>query len=170
MKVRAVNAARVVAWAVVVGAVCAVAIGYDSLPAELPLTRWTTAPKSVFLALRVPLINLMTLGLIEVLSPGLRRVTDFERAGAILAILLLTVAAKAGIEAAGILMLPTPFTWTLIPLVAVLSVGLGLAVFFGRDLLRLERWKQMHMTRPETAGAVALVTGIVVLNLPLITR
>ena len=170
MHVRAVSAARGIAWAVVVGAVCALAIGYDSLPDMLPVTRWTTAPKSVFLALRVPLINLMTLGLIEVLSPGLRRVTDFERAGAILATLFLTVAAKAGIEAAGILLLPVPFGWTMIPLIAVLSVGLGLTVYFGRDLLQRERWKQMHMTRLETAGAVALVTGIVILNLPLITR
>lgn len=170
MNVGLIVATRVIAWVVVAGAVCAVAIGYDSLPATLPITRWTTAPKSVFLALRVPLINLMTLGLIEVLSPGLRRVQSFDRADAILTTLLLTVAAKAGIEAAGILMLPTPFTWTLMPLVGVLSVGLAMAVFFGRDLLRRERWKEMRMTRLETTGALAIVTAIVVLNLPLFAR
>jgi hypothetical protein len=167
MHSRAASAARVIAWAIALGAVCAVAISYDALPAELPVTRWTTAPKSLFLALRVPLINLLSLGLIEVLWRGLRRLKDFERADAILAALSLTVAAKAGIEAAGILMLPVPFTWTLIPLIVVLAAGLGAAAFFGQDLFRHERWQKLQMTRLETAAAVALVAGIVVLNLPL---
>lgn len=170
MHFRAIGAARVIAWAVALGAVCAVAIGYNSLPDELPVTRWTTAPKSLFLALRVPLINLLSLGLIEVLSRGLQRLKDFERADSILAALLLTVAAKAGIEAAGILILPIPFTWPLIPLVVVLAVGLGAAAFFGQDLLRGERWQQMQLTRLETAVAMALVSGIAVLNLPLLVR
>lgn len=167
MNFRAITATRVIAWVIVVGAAGAVAIGYSSLPDTLPVTRWASAPKSWFIALRVPLINLMTLGLIELLSPGLRRVKDFERADAIIEILLLTAAAKAGIEAAGILMLPVPFSWTLIPLLAVLSVGLGTAAFLGRPLFHPQCWRQMQMTRLETTGMLALVTGVAVLDLPL---
>jgi fatty acid desaturase len=145
-------------------------LGYDSLPATIPVTRWIAAPKSLFIALRIPLINLMTLGLIELLSLGLQRAKQFGRADAVVAVLLLTAAAKAGLEAAGILMLPVSFSWTLIPLVAVISVGLATAAFLGRDFLHPVRWRQLRMTRLETAGALALVMGIGALNLPLVLR
>ena len=112
MKVTPLVVARIVAWAIALGAVGAVTIGYDSLPDALPVTRWTTAPRTPLIALRVPLINLMTIGLIELLSPGLRRARHFTRSDAVVAILMLTAAAKAGIEAIGILMLPAPFSWT----------------------------------------------------------
>ena len=162
--------ARVVAWAVVAGTIGAVILGYESLPAMIPVTRWTDAPKSPFIALRVPLINLMTMGLIELLSPALQRTKGFDRADAVTAALLLTAAAKAGIEAAGILMLPASFSWTLIPLVVVLSVGLGTAGFLTHPLIHPQRYRDLKMTRLESIGALALVTGIVMLNLPLVVR
>ena len=149
-----IDAARVVAWVLAVGAVGAVAICYDLLPATLPVTRWTSAPKSLSTALRVPLINLITVGLIEVVSPGFRRAKDFDVADAVVATLFLTAAGKAAIEAAGILMLPVPPTWTLIPLVVVLSVGLSRAAFLGRELLHPQCWRQVRMTRLECAGAL----------------
>jgi hypothetical protein len=163
-----VNAARVIAWGVAVGSVCAVAIGYDSLPAELPVTRWSTAPKSWSLALRIPLINLLSLGLIEVMSQGLRKVEGFGRVDAIVTALLLTAAAKSAIEAAGILSLPASPAWTFLLLVAVLLVGLATASWLGRELFHRDLWKQMQLTRWETVAAVVLVAGIVALNLPLI--
>jgi len=168
MNVRPVVAARVVAWVFALGALGVVAICYDSLPGTLPVTRWSSEPKSLFIALRVPLINLMTVGLIEQLSPGLRRMEHFDAADGVVTAFLLTIAAKAGIEAAGILTLPVPTSWTVIPLVAVLAVGLGAAAYLGRELLHPSCWRQVQLTRLESAGAIALLAGIVILNLPLI--
>jgi hypothetical protein len=162
--------ARIAAWAAAAGAVGAVTVCYDSLPPTIPLTRWTSAPKSPLVALRIPLINLMTVGLIELVAPALRRMKQLAAADAAVAILFLTAAAKAGIEATAITMLPAPFAWTVIPLVAVLCVGLGAAGWIGRELLRPQSWRQLHMTRLESAGALALVGGILVLNLPLVLR
>jgi hypothetical protein len=42
---------RVVAWIAAAGAVGAVLVGYDTLSAEIPVTRWTVAPKGLFIAL-----------------------------------------------------------------------------------------------------------------------
>ena len=161
---------RLVAWATAAAALGAVIIGYDSLPAMIPVTRWTAATKSPLIALRVPLINLLIMGLIELLSPGLHRVKGFNRADAVIAVLLLSGAAKAGIEAAGIVMLPVSISWTLIPLVVVLSVGLGTAGFLGRELIHPQRWRDFATTRFESIGALAFVTGIVILNLPIVVR
>ena len=162
--------ARVLAWALAVGAVTAVMIGYDSLPDTLPVTRWTSAPKSPLIALRVPLINLMTIGLIELLSFGLRRVKQLNRSSAVVVVLLLTAAAKAVIEAIGILKLPVAISWTVIPLVAVLFVGLGTAAFLGRELLPPRVWRELQLTHIETAGVLALIFGIAALNIPLVLR
>lgn len=170
MKIRPLDVARVVAWVVAVGSVAAVAIGYRDLPDSLPLTQWTYAPKTVLLALRVPLINLLTVGLVELLARSLSRAQGIAGADAAAAALLLTAAAKSGIEGAGILMLPRPISWTVLPLVAVLVVGLGTAAFLGREFFEPNRWRQLHMTRLETVAAVVLVSGIAVLNLPLVFR
>jgi hypothetical protein len=161
---------RVVAWIAAVGAVVAVIIGYDTLPAEIPVTRWAVAPKSLFVVLRVPLINLMTIGLIELLSPALHRAKQFSRADAVVAVLLSTAAAKAVIETGGILVSTVPSSWTVAPIVAVLFVGLGTAAFLSREFLQPQRWQQLQMTRLELTGAVGLVIGIVALNLPLVLR
>jgi hypothetical protein len=160
--------ARVLAWAIALGAVAAVAIGYDSLPNTLPVTRWTTAPKSLLIALRVPLINLFTLGLIELLSRALRRVSNLHHSAAMAIVLLLTAAAKAAIESIGILMLPNSIDWTQAPLIAVLALGLGSAAWLGRELLTPGRWRELQLTRAETAGVMMLVVGIAALNLPIV--
>jgi hypothetical protein len=161
---------HVLAWMVALGAVGAVIIGYDTLPDEIPVTRWSVAPKSLLIVLRVPLINLITIGLIEVLSGALHRAKQFNHADAVMAVLLLTAAAKAGIEAGGILASNMPPFWTLISLVAVLLVGLGTAAFLSREFLQPERWRQLQMTRLETIGVVVLVAGFLALNLPVLLR
>lgn len=167
---RLLIAARVVAWTIALGAVVAVVIGYESLPEMIPLTRWTEVAKSPLLALRVPVINLLTLGLIEVLARGLRRVSRFEKTGAVVTVLLLTAAAKAAVEAVALLKLPGSSDWSALPLGVILIVGLGMAAFLGRDLLQRREWQQLQLTRTETAVTIALVAGIVALNLPLLAR
>jgi hypothetical protein len=161
---------RVVAWTVALGAVVVLFVGYDRLPAEIPVTRWTAAPKSLFIVLRVPLINLMPIGLVELVSPALHRATQFKRADTVVSVLLLTAAAKTGIETVGILLSTVSSSWTVVPLVAVLFVGLGSAAFFSREFLRPQRWRHLQLTRLEITGAVAVVAGIAALNLPIIFR
>jgi hypothetical protein len=170
MNARTLIATRAIAWVLAIGAVAAVAVGYDSLPDMLPVTRWTDAPKSMFIALRVPVVNLLTLGLAEVLSPGIRRATDLKTGDAIEATLLLTAAAKACLEAIGILLLPASTSWSVAPLAAVLVIGLGMTALLGRGLRFGQQWRKMQMTRPESAAALAIVIGMVVLNLPLAFR
>ncbi len=168
MNTRNLVMTRVVAWAIATSVVGAVAVGYESLPAMIPVTRWTEAPKSLLIALRVPLINLMSVGMIESLSPSLRRIKDFHRADGVVAVLLLTAAAKAAIEGAGILMLPRSFAWTLIPLVTVLLAGIASASYIGRQLMDPRRWSELKMTATESVAAIACLIGIAILNLPLL--
>jgi hypothetical protein len=159
---------RVLTWVVALGGSAAIVQAYDRLPETLPVTRWTSGPKSPLLAFRVPLINLLSLGLVEVLGRGLSRVREFKHADAVVAVLLLTAAAKSAIEAAGILLLPRPFSWTMPPLVAVLVVGLGAALWLGRELLQAERWRELKLTRFETVAVSVLLAAIVALDLPLV--
>lgn len=157
--------AQIITWAVALGAVGAVAVAYDSLPDVLPVTRWINAPKSPLLAVRIPLINVLSVGLIELLTRGLHRSGPAQRADAVAIVLLLTAAAKACIEATGILLLPTPFSWTLAPLSAVLMIGLGTSIWLGRQWLHAGEWRQATLTGPESLIAAALVAGIVALQL-----
>lgn len=170
MNVRMIVFARIAAWAVGAGAVAAVIVGFQSLPSSLPLTWWTTVPKTPLIALRIPLINVLTIALIEFLSPGLHRANEFNRVDAVISVLFLTAAAKTGIEAVGILASPVSSTLMIVPLAAVLVAGLGTAAFLGRRLLDPKGWRSLRMSRPESFGAAAAIAGIVILNLPLMVR
>ncbi len=162
--------ARITAWLIVLAAVAEVMLHYDALPELLPVTRWTTAPKSWFLALRVPLINLLSLGLVEILARPLCR-SQFPATGRdVSALLMATVAAKAAIEAAGILRPLTPPDWTILPLGGVVALGLGLAVIRGREFFRSQNWRRLEFSRAERAAIALLIAGIVLLNLPLLLR
>lgn len=170
MNVSLMPAVRFLAWGIAVTAVVGMFVSYDSLPETLPLTRWTAAPKTPLLALRVSLINLLTLGLIELLWCGLRRVKGFAHPDSVAATLLLTLAAKAGVEGAGLLLLPVPFAWTLWPLIVIIVAGLGTAAYFGRELFDAARWNQLRMTRLESIAALAIISAIVILNVPIVVR
>ena len=52
-------------------------------------------------------------------------------------------------------------------LMAVLALGLGSAAWLGRELYTPGRWSELRLTRAETVGFIALVAGIVALNLPI---
>lgn len=153
---------------IAIGAVCAVMLRYDALPETIPVTRWTSAAKSPLVALRIPLINLLMLGLVEVLLSSLRRTLPIRRAHAVASVLLLTAAAKACIEGVAIVALPTPLDWTVLPLIAVIAAGLGTAVFLCRELLENSRWRHLTMTKRETTLTLVLVAGIAILNVPLL--
>lgn len=162
--------ARIFAYLVVVGAVFAIGWSYDSLPAHIPLSRWGDIEKSPFTALRVPLINLISLALIEVLLRVLARCEDFGNTRGLTITLCLTVAAKSLLEGMGLLLLPQPIDWTLVPLMASLAVGLGIAAFQGRSLWQNGLWRSLRMTKGENAVFILLILSILGLNGPLLMK
>jgi hypothetical protein len=156
-----------IAWVLAAGAVLAVALVYDSLPAEIPLSRWEDMEKTPFLALRVPLINLVSLALIEVFLRPVSRLEGFGDAATVAISLYLTMAAKALLEGAGLVLLPHPSGWTLAPLIAALALGLGFAIIQSRSLWQAGGWRKLQMKPREIAALVVLTTALLGLNLPL---
>jgi hypothetical protein len=150
--------------------VLVVALRYESLPAVTPITRWESAPRTLFLALRVPLVNLCSVALIDVLGRSLRRTDGIRHTDSVVSVLLLTAAAKSVIEAISILALPNSQAWTMPSLAAILVVGLGLAAYLARDLIADGAWRRMHATKAETVALAGALLGIAILNLPLLMR
>ncbi len=162
--------ARTLAWGAGYGAALVVAYHYPELPEELPLSRWTVAPKSMFLALRVPLINLAMIGICELSTRILRRAPEQQQRLAELtgAALLCTAGCKALLDALAIVRSPGPSSANAVVSVLVVATGLSLAVWFGRPLLAGSRVRELRLTRLERALGAVLMATIVALNLPLI--
>jgi hypothetical protein len=161
--------ARVLAWGAGYGAAFLVAYTYPELPDELPLSRWTVAPKSMFFALRVPLINLATIGLCELLARALRRAPDDQQKFAELAgaALLSTAGAKALLGALAIVRLPDANPAHSVVSLVVVATGLSLAAWFARPLLAGAGVRGLRSTRLEQVLGALLLVALVVLNLPL---
>lgn len=119
-----------------------IAAEYDAMPAELPVMRIpvvgiaAVAPKSVFTAFRVPLMNL-THGLMAAVM--LSRTPDFAHEGrrasyaALFSTLLFAIALKSDFEALEICGLTGPFSrWVTVGTVASVLGGLALALLRGR--------------------------------------
>lgn len=157
---------RIAAWIAVGSAAILVVASYDGLPTEIALTRWSTAPKSLHLALRVPLINACTLGLAEVLVRSLRRnVGGTQVAGGAVA-LYVTAAIKAtvqGLEWSGIALFGA------LPIIAAVVIGLAAAAHCFRDSLLGGEWRSLSATRGERLLAALLIAAILALNIPLLT-
>lgn len=147
-----------------------VAYHYPALPDELPLSRWTVAPKSMFFALRVPLVNLATIGLCELLTRILRRVPPDQQRFAELAgaALLCTAGFKAVLGGLAIVRLPEPNAANTVIAFVVVAAGLSLAVWFARPLLACVGLRGLRSTRLEQVLVAALMATIAVLNLPLV--
>lgn len=162
--------ARIFAYLVAVGAVIAIGWSYDSLPAHIPLSRWGDIEKTSFTALRVPLINLISLFLIEVLLRPLARCEGFGNTRGLTITLCLTVAAKSLLEGMGLLLLPQPIDWTLVPLMGSLLLGLGIAAYHGQALWQNGLWRKLKTTKGENAVLILLIVSILGLNAPLIVK
>jgi hypothetical protein len=165
-----VSLARVLAWGAGYGAILIVAYDYAGLPDELPLSRWTVAPKTMFFALRVPLINLAMIGLSDLLARSLIRVPQehrpsAERAGAAL---LCTAGVKAWLASKEILSLPEPNRSSAAAAFIVVVTGLCIAAWFARPLLGQGGIRGLHSTRLEQALGALLIIMIAILNLPLV--
>jgi hypothetical protein len=160
--------ARVVAWVAAIASFLLVCSHYDQLPEQLPLTRWSTAPKSWLIALRAPAIDLLSLGLVEVLSISLHRVPGFTRGQLVTAILLLIAGFKTVTISFELIQLPAVQPALVAVTVAVIWSGLALAAFMAREVLRIDRLRALTWTKAESALAVVLGLALVGLELPLI--
>jgi hypothetical protein len=168
---RFLGLARVLAWGAGYGGALVVAYAYPSLPDELRLSRWTVADKSMFFALRVPLINLASIGLCEILARILRRAPPEQRhvaewAGAAL---LCTAGIKALLAAIGIVSWPAPRASNAVVAFLVVATGLSLAAWFAQPLLASGGWRALRSSRLERVLGAGLLLAIGLLNLPLIT-
>jgi len=164
---RTLRLARLVAWSVTLAGLLLVTMRYGALPERLPLTRWTTAPKSWLIALRVPGIHLLSVALIEVLSPGVRRLAGFTRGQLFTAILLLTASFKAVMTNSALALLPAEYPALTVPTLVVAEAGVLAALFVGRDLLRGGQLRRLAWTKTESALALSLGVLLLALELPI---
>lgn len=161
--------ARLFVWIAAVSGVLVVAMGYAALPAELPVTRWTSAAKTPLLALRVPLINLLSLLCIVLLERPLARSHAAgpwrENAMMTLTALFGTLGVKAVLEAFEILRLPAVDAWMPWVLAAVIAGGLSLAAVTGLPLWRGRGARLVEdLTGREKAAALLLFAMILALQ------
>jgi hypothetical protein len=147
-----------------------VAYAYLQLPEELPLSRWTSAPKSMFLALRIPVINLLTIGLAELLARALSRVPAEHRLAAerVAATLLVTAGVKAWFVSKELLALPSPSPMIRVGSFVIVATGLSLAGWFAYPLWEGKVLRGLRWTPLEWILVGSAVAGIIVLNLPLV--
>lgn len=164
-----VSLARTLAWFAGYGAAFMVAYAYASLPDELPLSYSRFASKSMFAALRVPAINLLMIGLTDLLARGASRASPENRPAAerASATLLCAAGVKAWLAAKELLSLPEPAPAIRIGGVAVVVGSLALAAWFARPLWAPEAYRQLRWTTLELLLAGVVVLAIVGLNLPI---
>lgn len=161
-------AIRVVSWILALGALLIVVFGYTYLPDDLPVSRWHSAPKTWPLVVRVPLINLFSLGLIEVLGRSLSRYDGDLTTKWITPVLLATAGAKAIIESIEMLPFLDGSPVFVILLVTTVAAGIASALWCGKHLLSNKQWKKLTMTTMEKLVTATLITAIFILNLPVL--
>ncbi len=132
---------RVLPWVAIALAFCLVGVFYNSLPAEITITRRPfggsdlIAPKSVFTAFRVVLIDLLCALAIEIMlwrtvSPKVRR--SYLR---FWHVLMLTVGFKCLLQAFELIAAPQLTSIYFYAVIAVVAIGFAVAAFFGRNLI-----------------------------------
>jgi hypothetical protein len=136
MKPALLRLSRQFAWTAALGALVVMGVGYEALPDQIPLTRWTTGSRTPLLVLRVPLINLFCLFLIHILDGALARAhgaTPFrDHAMRVAAILYATVGLKSFLEALELLVLPEVLPGLLPILLFAVLAGLAGVIVAGR--------------------------------------
>jgi hypothetical protein len=161
---------RVLAWGAGYGAAFVVAYNYEALPDELPLSRWTVAQKSMFFAVRVPLIHIALIGICELLARGASRVPQQHRETAerAAAALLCTAGVEAWLVAKEILRLPGASPGLTLAQLTLVGVGLSVAGWYARPLFDSGQARTLRWTRVEQVLCALLLATIIALNLPLV--
>lgn len=155
------RAAISVAVALALACIGAIIARYDSLPAVLPVTRWTSSAKSPFIAVRIPVVNLLTtVGLAAIWTAFDR--TGFPRAAGLA--LMAAAAVKSLGEALEILMLPDASR--VLPALIAATIGTAILVVLttSRSWLTQRRWRSARWTPRLATVAIGTLVGIVGLN------
>lgn len=161
---------RMIAWGSVLTALGWVIASYDSLPEVIRLTRWKSAEKSWLIALRVPLINLFSLGLIEVLGRSVARLKVPGAAQLITPVLLLTVGIKGAVEGWELVHLPNRHFAAVLVLGLTVLTGVLVASRCAESLLKNGNVGKLKLTGFELFLVTIFVAGIILLNVPLVTQ
>lgn|GEM_PF-1977234 len=167
---RLLTVTRVISWSLAIGALLAVIFHYGALPNELPVSRWRTSEKTWLLAVRVPLINMLTLLGIEVLGRSLARFEGGSTVFWTAPVLSLTAGTKAAIESAEFLALPQRSQIYLALLIGSITAGIAVALWCSRILLANGNWNKLATTFAERIVLAALAAAYVALNLPLFVQ
>lgn len=129
---------------------------FDKLPEEIPVTRWGTVAKSVPIVLRIPAINLVSIGLIGLLARATLRVGVGT---ASVAVLFVTAGLKALLES-----LELAYAWPLASFVVFfVVVGVLLALHLAKDFWRRPR-PELPFEASERWIAVALCAVLAILQ------
>lgn len=161
---------RIVSWILAIGALLATVAAFTSLPERLPISRWQLEKKTLFLALRIPLINLTSLAIIEVLGRAMSREQWSSKTQRIVPILSITAGFKAAFEGSELLLLPrTTSILTALTATTVL-VGLLLSLSYGKELFKNNNWKRLKPTLTEKISLGFLAAIILTLNMPIFLR
>lgn len=158
--------ARLLAWGAGYCAAFVVAYDYARLPDELPLSRWSDAHKTMFLALRLPLAHLAFIGVCELAARYLRRAPAEHRPAAerVGATLLCTAGVKAWLAAKALVSLPEADPRVTQASFLVMVTGCLLGAWFVRPLLDAGVWSSLRATPVERALGALLIGVIVLLN------
>src|SRR5688572_9744754 len=164
---RLIALARAMAWFAGYGAAFMVAYAYASLPDDLTLSSGLSpaggVQKTMFSALRVPIINLMMIGLADLLARSASRSLREHREAAerACATLLCAAGLKAWLAARDVLSWPEPEASVRIAGVATIAGGVALAAWFARSLWAPRAYQHLRWTRLELGLACVLIAGIV---------
>ncbi len=163
-----IGLARVLAWLLGYGAAFMVAYSYAALGDASSVSRWSDAAKSILFALRIPVINLLMIGLVDLLSRSAARALPehrlaAERAGATL---LCAAGLKAWLAARELLAWPHANAGVRIWGILTVLGGVALAAWFARPLWAPNAYQHLRWTRLELLVACLLLVAIVGLNLP----
>lgn len=171
---RLIALARAVAWFAGYGAAFMVAYASANLPGDLSPSTALPAARDVatgiLLALRIPIINLMTIGLTDLFARGASRsLREHQQAAErTCATLLCAAGLKAWIAARELLAWPEPDASTRVAGVVTIVGGLALAAWYARPLWAPRAYQHLRWTRLELGIASVLLLGIIGLNVSMV--
>jgi hypothetical protein len=159
-----VKLARLFAWTAAIAACAVLVFGYGALPEQMPVTRWSAAPKTLWGVLRVPAINLVCVLILALFERALARAHAVgphrESALRLMALLYALAGTKAFLEALELLLYPKVFPALTLGLPLLVVAGLAAAAWTGRVFLKRATRPALAWTRDEVRGLAAAILAL----------